>query len=329
MTRLSFVPTLPGGVPVEASGRRDRRETRQQPRTLQFLEQVTESLEELRPFWPVTLRQLYYALVGKGLIPNNLKSYRKLSRDLATARIQGAVPWEAIEDRARETIPSWGWPDAASFVQDEVEDFLAGYRRDLLQTQPLNIEILVEKDALSRVIAGVAEKYGVPVLVCRGNNSVSKSREFCDRALENARAGRRTRILYFGDLDPSGVAMLPSVLHTMQVEMELGDLVEGWFCALQPWHVDAYDLPRDPDAIKSGDSRAAAYVREYGNLSVELDALPPRILQRLVDEGIRDHLDLDAFEREKERQFEDREAIGRFRERIEGLLGDGDWGVDG
>ena len=85
---------------------------------------------------------------------------------------------------------------------------------------------------------------------------LSKSNEFCDRARSELSSGRTTCILYFGDLDPSGVAMLPSVLHTMQVEMGLGAAVQGYFCALQPWHVEEYDLPRDPDAIKSGDSRA-------------------------------------------------------------------------
>jgi hypothetical protein len=310
---------------MEPADRRDRRETKQQQRTLRFLEQVTEALRELHRFWPVTLRQLYYSLVGKGWIPNSRNSYQRLSNHLTTARLQGSVPWEAIEDRVRETITSWGWSGASEFVKDQVLGFLWGYHRDLLQSQPLNIEILIEKDALSRVAAEVAGDYGIPVLVCRGNNSISKSKEFCDRARTHLEDGRETRILYFGDLDPSGVAMLPSVLHTMQVEMGLGEAVQGYFCALQPWHVDEYDLPRDPDAIKKSDSRTAGYLREYGNLSVELDALPPAILQQLIREAIEDHLNMGAYQAEVERDEQDRRRIAAFRDRVSDLLDAEPW----
>jgi len=98
----------------------------------------------------------------------------------------------------------------------------------------------------------------------------------------NAQNGKRTMILYFGDLDPSGWEMLPPLLTTLQDEMGLGDLVAGRRCALTPAQVEANKLPRNPDALKETDTRAKKYMARFGDLAVELDALPPATLEALV-----------------------------------------------
>jgi hypothetical protein len=232
------------------------------------------------------------------------------------------VPWEAIEDRTRITLSSGGWADQEHFVEDEMEHFLTGYRRDLLQSQAVALEIWVEKDALSRVCHKVALPYCVPVIVARGFSSISYVHECRKRVEANDDASKRTVILYFGDLDPSGWEMLPAMLETLQGEMDLGDLVEGKRCALTVDQVETYSLPRSLDALKPTDSRAKKYMARFGNLAVELDALPPATLESLVRRAIEENLDLSNFEVEREREELERASLAAIRRKVEGLIED-------
>ena len=50
----------------------------------------------------LTLRQLYYQLVSRDIIPNQQKEYNKLSILLKEGRMAGVVDWDAIEDRILE-----------------------------------------------------------------------------------------------------------------------------------------------------------------------------------------------------------------------------------
>src|SRR4030042_36258 len=65
------------------------------------LEKVQAILEELKPYYPLTLRQIYYQMVGSGFIPNNVSQYAMLSQLLSQARYDGFIPWEVMEDRKR------------------------------------------------------------------------------------------------------------------------------------------------------------------------------------------------------------------------------------
>ena len=55
--------------------------------------------------YKLTLRQLYYQLVSRDIIPNVLTEYAKLSKLLKEGRMAGIVDWSAIEDRLR--VPYW------------------------------------------------------------------------------------------------------------------------------------------------------------------------------------------------------------------------------
>ena len=49
----------------------------------------------------LTLRQLYYQLVARDIIPNKQVWYARLGEIIKTARLSGMVDWDAIEDRGR------------------------------------------------------------------------------------------------------------------------------------------------------------------------------------------------------------------------------------
>lgn len=286
------------------------------PASQEQLRQVQEVLADLRAYWPLTLRQIYYRLVAAGIIANHIREYSRLSRLLTQARLQGLVPWEAMEDRARSSLWSAGWKDSEHFVSEQAEGFLQGYRRDILQSQDRALEVWVEKDALSRICHGVAFGYCVPVIVARGFSSVSYLNECRKRVLANYESGKETRILYFGDLDPSGCAMLPAMLTTLQVKMGLGELVLGERCALTLEQVEEHRLPNNPDALKVDDTRARGYVEEFGEIAVELDALPPPVLEQIVRESIERNLDVNLLRDELEAQAEDAKRVSQMKKKV-------------
>jgi len=100
------------------------------------------------PRTSLTLRQLYYQLVSRNVIPNTEKSYKNLSTLVSDARLAGKMDWNAIEDRVRVPRMSSEWGS----VSELVEDALAAYRRPRWAGQRNYVELWVEKDALAGVL---------------------------------------------------------------------------------------------------------------------------------------------------------------------------------
>src|SRR5512144_164521 len=202
-------------------------------KTRTYLDTVIKTVESMRAYWPLTLRQVYYQLVAALVIDNRLNEYKRLSKLLSDARLNGELPWESMEDRSRVYLRSGGWPSKTAFADQQMRNFLEGYRRDLLQHQPARLELWIEKDALSRIVHEVAFTYCVPVIAARGFSSTTFKNECRKRILWNHSQGQRTIILYFGDLDPSGWEMLPAMMRTFREKMDLSEQqVTSYRCAL-------------------------------------------------------------------------------------------------
>jgi len=71
-------------------------------------------------------------------------------------------------------------------------------------------------------------------------------------------------------------------------------------CALVPEDITRYNLP--PDFTKSTDTRSESFVAKYGDVAVELDALPVDVLrQRLIDEVVA-RMDMKALARTRRKE---------------------------
>lgn len=263
-----------------------------------MLERINTILEEYRnDGYVLTLRQLYYQLVSKDIIPNNDREYAKLSNILKKGRMAGIVDWSAIEDRVRvPKLPYW-----VRDVQHAIQDTIEQYRINRMQGQQRNIEIWVEKDALSNVLFRVTSKYHIRLMVNRWYSSISAMYD----------AHRRLRsgdvILYFGDHDPSGKDMVRDIRERME---EFGREVDVRPVALTMEQIRRFNPP--PNPAKITDPRAKWYIREYGRTSWELDALPPRELIRLAEEAVEELIDLDQYNRCLDREQRDIEELRSF-----------------
>jgi len=96
--------------------------------------------------------------------------------------------------------------------------------------------------------------------------------------------------------------------------------------ALNMNQVEEYQLPQSIDAIKTKDPNYNWYVKQYGDIAVELDALHPKQLQELVKSGLVLYLDIEDMVQQQGIEGKEREKLKRFEQRVldmakeEGLL---------
>lgn len=280
---------------------------------LQRLAWVKDAIAELEEYRPLTVRQVYYNIIGKGLAENIPYTYTCVGKVISEGRLAGFVPWDLFIDRGRIFNSHDGWDNAEQFMDYTVDSFLSGYQRDLSQSQPVYVEVWVEKDALATIVNEVAEPYYVPTVICRGNTSVTFLNDFRNRVNSRAK-GRPVSLLFLSDLDPSGVGMLPAA----QEKLEKMGVTSVTFkrLGLLPEQVEKYNLPVNPDAIKEKDKNASKFRKLYGETAVELDALKPTVLQGLIRQAIEAEFDMDLFEKEKQANLEDISLLEEKREQV-------------
>ena len=102
--------------------------------------------------------------------------------------------------------------------------------------------------------------------------------------------------------------------------MDLWD-VEYIRVALNPEHVDSFKLPNDPEAVKLTDSRYKNYVKRYGSVAVELDALHPATLQNMAVSAIQSQFDMDLFGEQMEIEKTERAKLAKIKERVLAEMG--------
>lgn len=264
-------------------------------KTLRIIE---EAKAILAGYHPMTVRQVYYQLVAREVIENNMGRYKAVSRALVEARKDGSIPWDWIEDRLREPRTVSMWAGLADFT----ETAQRAYRRDVWTEQSCLIEVWLEKDALSGIFGDILRPYGVTLNVGRGYDGWSSIR---DAALRYRRWGGEVIILYFGDFDPSGLDMIRSLGERLAF-FETCPEIET--CALLREDIERYHLP--PAFTKKTDTRSEAFVAAHGDMAVELDALPIGVLQDRLRGEVSKRLDLDALERVRVQEARDRERLG-------------------
>lgn len=257
---------------------------------------------------PATVRQTYYYLVSRQVIANNRSQYQAVSTLLVDARRSGLIPWEWIEDRLRRPRPVNMFTDLPDFMRA----VRRSYHRDVWQTQPAYVEVWLEKDALSGIFEDVLRPYGITLNVGRGYDGWDSIRNAADRYRRRHSAGQDVTILYFGDFDPSGEDMVRSLRERLDDRRAYPEIVKS---ALTLQDIRDYNLP--PDFAKVTDSRRDQFVARWGDVSVELDALPRPILQRRLISEVERRMDLDELQATWDQEETDQQRIAKMVDAME------------
>jgi hypothetical protein len=275
-----------------------------QKKSLALLGQVQNILNSYD--FALTLRQIYYQLVAKQIIPNEQGYYKKLSYLCVEGRNEGILSEEAFDDRLRELDIRSTWTDISDFFNT----VLYSYHKDKWQDQNDYIEIWTEKDALRSVLSEITDKYDVGLMVCRGHLSRTEIYRTSER-FKN-KSDKNCFIYYCGDFDPSGLSIYESIKERIN---NFGVDINFKRIALTPEQIEKYNLPSDP--AKQSDSNYKKFVEIYGDNVVELDSLPPEVLRKLIENYIEKHVDYELLGQVRKIEQEEKEKIVKIIEKGE------------
>lgn len=284
-----------------------------QQKTRDLLDQVNEVLVEYREHLPLTLRQIFYRLVGRFGYEKTEAAYERLGNKLVRARRACLIPFDAIRDDGLRSEDHLKYGGPADFW-DSVAYWGRSYRRDRQADQPVRIELWCEAEGMVQQLAQVAGRYSVPVFTASGFNTLPGVRAIVDRALEQTVP---TVVLHVGDHDPSGESIFEAMTEDATAFLERDRQTDEVYLepvrvALTAEQVERYQLPTAP--AKQSDSRS----RRWKGETCQLEALAPDEIGRLVETAIRDHLDLDLLDQQIRQEAEDRETILRQAAKVGG-----------
>ena len=258
----------------------------------------------------MTLRQLYYQLVAKDLIPNHIRVYQKLSALKDELCYGGKLDWSVFEDRGR--VPSRAYfENSVSGALQRAVDYYALNRQ---LNQDVLIEVWTEKDAISGILAKVTNPYTISLVVNKGYNSSTAMYNSYKRFAEAFKQGKSVRILYFGDHDPSGLDMIRDIEDRLNFMFDRGVRVSNYFVdfevipvGLTMEQINEFNPPHNPAKIT--DPRASRYIAEFGQKSWEVDALKPAVMRSIVDEKIKEIMDMEKYHNVLAKEALDRNKI--------------------
>lgn len=260
----------------------------------------------------LTLRQIYYQFVARGLLANNDRNYKRLGSIINDARLCGLMDWSYVQDRTRDVVGNFaGWDDPGTFMDRMAESYFEA----LWEGQTYRPEVWVEKDALKDVVGQACAATRVPYFSCRGYTSQTAMYDAAKRMQRRRRDGLIPVVIHLGDHDPSGIDMTRDIAD--RLALLSGGRVEVRRIALTMEQIEAYDPP--PNPAKLSDSRGTAYVEEYGYDSWELDALEPSVLTDLIESEIETMLDRDLFTERVAHEAEQEERIRVIAQRFADL----------
>ena len=126
-----------------------------------------------------------------------------------------------------------------NFLQLQIDEFLCGYWRNLLQSQPHHIELVTEKLTLRTILSQVAQDHTMPMTIMRGMCALPAKKNICDRYLLSRK--EKLILLVVSDLDPAGDAIAADLLKSFRRDFGITN-IEAYKVALTIDQVRQYDL---------------------------------------------------------------------------------------
>jgi hypothetical protein len=304
-------------IPIIGEKRRARITPAKEP----FMQAIIQVVMDLKDYWPITERRIHYNLLNSpplrhaskrgSVYVNDRQSYKETCDLVTRGRLFGRIPYRAIADPTR-TVITWSiHQEPSTFMRASLDDFLVGYWRDLLQSQPNHIEIIGEKNTIEGIIKPVAMDFTIPYTIGRGYCSLPPRYEMAQRFKKSGK--EKLIILAMSDLDPEGEDIAHSFARSMRDDFSIDeDILVPIKVALTYQQVQSMHLP--PDMIaKEASSRRKKFVAKHGEHVYELEAAPPDALQQILRDAIDSVIDVAAFNREQDSEAKDALYLERVR----------------
>lgn len=143
----------------------------------------------------LSLRQLYYQLVARDIVPNTQQSYKRVGSIVSDARDAGLIDWNAIEDRGRSPYLPSAWESPSEILRASAEQF----RINKWEDQENYVEVMVEKDALSGILRPVCRRLHVRITANKGYSSSTAVYDAGQRYYDE-HWEKSLHLIYLGDM---------------------------------------------------------------------------------------------------------------------------------
>jgi hypothetical protein len=288
-----------------------------QRKTRGLLADIDVVLEEYSRYLPLTIRQVFYRLVGKGY-PKTENFYATVQEVTNRARRSGRLPFSSIRDdgvsrRGGERL-TYGSPERYYKIHETIHNL---YRRSWHDDQPTFVRLLSEASGMVPMLEGAVGRYRIGVASSSGFDSLTVKHDLFTDALERYEShGQKTVLLHVGDHDPSGVSIHESMAEDLAAfcadsEDVEEEIIELRRVALMPEQIQHYRVETTPDDIKPTDSRSKAFLARGLAPAAQLEAIRPEDLTQIVRLAVEDALDLNVLRASREREKQERDEVGK------------------
>ena len=292
------------------------------PAKVPFLNAILAVIEMLAEFLPLSVRQIHYPLLNKpplkhaskpdSVYQNDRQSYQSLDELVTRARLSELIRMDAIADETRPFV-SWNvFNSVADFISKELDECFTEYWRNLMQSQPNHLEIMIEKNTVLNVVKPVAMKYCIPITSGRGYCSLPPRWQMAERFRKSGK--EKLIVLMVSDFDPDGEEISHSFARTMRDDFDVKAIVP-MKVALTPQQVARFRLP----PIMTAKTKSKNYQRfsdSHGENVFELEALRPQDLQSELQAAIDGVIDRELFNAEIDQEKNDAAKLAGIRKRM-------------
>lgn len=288
---------------------------------------IAEAQNLLSQYGKMTIRQIYYKLVVKGLLRNTRSQYNTYDVNMRDARRDGEIDPRDILDTTHfiaNKIDTYSSPKSyLSTLNTHVHSLGQYYHLDLWRNQSQYLAIFVEKDALARIFEEVARPYQVPVIIARGNSSDSQLVDFIDYA-----QNRYYKIQVYSDLDPQGDVIAGDIIAKDETEPQLDRRLHAYkyynFTTEREGILShqigkPYNLQKNiPDAKKIlKDTNAPQFFKLHGNYDFyELDAFDTNDLKLIIKTNIEKHIVFPIWNKDLALETKNRKKIDKILKNV-------------
>ncbi len=298
-------PEYNGVAAVTIEGvKRRHRISGQKAEHVEYIKKVV--FEDLKDFWPLTVRGVHYPLLNYGFLRNipqkipyrnDGPSYDATAELITRLRLSSILPWHAFDDFTRPSREFRAYSGVRQYLEQKTAGLFTDYRRDLMQTQPNYIEVLCEKNTVYHMVLRVTSKYQIRTSSGRGFNGIDP---WHDLYLRYRRSGKqRLIVILLSDYDPEGEQIVQVGGRTLRDDFGVDPakltVIKAGVTREQ---IRKYDLPAQNFAKETSSNHKWFVERNGGDAVFELEALSPRDMMNDLDTVIRKVIDVDLYNRE-------------------------------
>lgn len=279
--------------------------------SLALVDQIEGVLNEYRVHLPLTMRQVFYRLVGSQDYAKTERDYKRLLEVANRARRAHLLRFADIRDDG-VTIEKPYCFTSLEAARDNLVDHAEAYNRDRQEGQEQRLMVFCEAGGMVPQLVRVCRPYSIPVQSAGGFDSSTAKHALAQQLAKDG----STLILHIGDHDPSGVHIFSSLAEDVTAFASvLGGDVEFRRHAVTPEQVLTLGL--EPAPAKATDNRSFEGIGGDPNATVQAEAIPPDILARDLKAAIEEHMEMGIYEDLIEAEEEERDRLVEAIEQIE------------